>query len=111
MDRNVIGECVAEIWWKRKVVESFFCKGRLFLWWLVVILVDGWGYALIFFFFLFSSCSGLWLPQWCLWLVVVAVVVGCGCYNGGYGKWSGGVGGGCYRFLCSSFYYYYYFNK
>ena len=24
-----------------------------------------------------------------LWLVV-----GCGCYNGGYGKWSGGRGGG-----------------
>ena len=73
----------------------------------------GWlGLCFDFFFFLFSSCSGLWLPQWCLWLVVVAVVVGCGCYNGGYGKWSGSVGDGCYRFLCSSFYYYYYyFNK
>ena len=31
-------------------------------------------------------------------------MVGCGCYNGGYGKWSGGrgIGGsGCYSFLCS----------
>ena len=30
-------------------------------------------------------------------------MVGCGCYNGGYGSWSrgsGGGGGGCYRFLC-----------
>ena len=29
-----------------------------------------------------------------------------GCYNGGYGKWSsgrGGGGGGCYSFLCSCF--------
>ena len=53
-----------------------------------------------FFFFSFFSCSGLWLPWWCLWLVVV---VGCGCYNGSYGRWSrdsGGGGGGCYRFLC-----------
>ena len=33
-------------------------------------------------------------------------MVGCGCYNGGYGKWSGGRGGGgggCYSFLCSCF--------
>ena len=30
-------------------------------------------------------------------------MVGCGCYNGGYGKWSGGGGGGCYSFLCSCF--------
>ena len=74
MDRNVIGECVTEIWCKRKVVEIFFCNGWLFLWWLVVILVEGSCYALIFFFF-FSSCNGLWLPRWCLWLVVVAVVV------------------------------------
>ena len=26
--------------------------------------------------------------------MVVVAVVGCGCYNGGYGKWSGGRGGG-----------------
>ena len=33
-------------------------------------------------------------------------MVGCGCYNGGYGKWNGGRGGGgggCYSFLCSCF--------
>ena len=80
-----------------------FCSGRLFLWWLVVILVDGCGYALVFFFF-FSSCNGLWLPWWCLWLVLVVDVVGCGCYNGGYSKLSdgrGGGGGSCYSFLCS----------
>ena len=30
--------------------------------------------------------------------------VGCGCYNGGYGKWSGGGGGWpVARFLCSCF--------
>ena len=58
-----------------------FCNGWLFLWWLVVILVDGCGYTLGFFFF-FSSCRWLWLPQWCydlwwwwLWWVVVATMV------------------------------------
>ena len=33
-------------------------------------------------------------------------MVGCGCYNGGYGKWSDGRGGGggdCYSFLCNCF--------
>ena len=35
-------------------------------------------------------------------------MVGCDCYNGGYGKWSGGRGGGgrgwpVARFLCSCF--------
>ena len=33
-------------------------------------------------------------------------MVGCGCYNGGYGKWSGSRGGGgrgCYSFLCRCF--------
>ena len=52
-------------------------------WWLVVILVDGCGYTLDFFFFC-SSCRGLWLPRWCCdlwwwrlwWVVVVTMVVG-----------------------------------
>ena len=26
--------------------------------------------------------------------MVVVAMVGCGCYNGGYGKWGGGRGGG-----------------
>ena len=26
--------------------------------------------------------------------MVVVAMVSCGCYNGGYGKWSGGRGGG-----------------
>ena len=36
----------------------------------------------------------------------MVAMVGCGCYNGNYGKWSGGRGGGgggCYSFLCSCF--------
>ena len=41
-----------------------FCNGWLFLWWLVVILVDGCGYTLCFFLFLFF-----------LQVVVVATVV------------------------------------
>ena len=101
--RSATSECLAMIhWWIGMLsvsvwLRSCFCSGRLFLWWLGVILVDACGF---FFFFFFLSCSGLWLPRWCLWLVVV---VGCGCYNGGYGRWSrggGGGGGGCYRFLC-----------
>ena len=54
----------------------------VFGWWLVVILVDGCGYTLVFFFFC-SSCRGLWLPRWCCdlwwwwlwWVVVVTMVV------------------------------------
>ena len=116
--RSVSSECLAMIhWWVRMLsmsvwlrfgergrwLRSCFCSGRLFLWWLGVILMDGCGYVFLFYFILFYfifSCSGLWLPWWCLWLVVV---VGCGCYNGSYGRWSrdsGGGGGGCYRFLC-----------
>ena len=33
-------------------------------------------------------------------------MVGCGCYNSDYGKWSDGRSGGgddCYSFLCSCF--------
>ena len=64
MDRNVIGECVAEIWWKRKVAEILFLQWLVVFVvvrrWLVVILVDVCGYTLVFFFF-FSSCKGLWL--------------------------------------------------
>ena len=41
-----------------------FCSGWLFLWWLIVILVDGCGYTLCFFLFLFF-----------LQVVVVAKVV------------------------------------
>ena len=54
MDRNVIGECVAEIWWKRNEAEI------LFLQWLVVFVVvccdiDGWLWLCFgFFLFLFS---------------------------------------------------------
>ena len=105
VDMNVIGECVAEIWWKRKVAEILFLQWLVVLWWLVVILVDDCGYVLVFFFF-FSPYRGLWLLWWCLWLVVVVAVVRCGCYNGGYGRWSGGSGGGlggCYNFLCACF--------
>ena len=102
VDMNVIGECVAEIWWKRKVAEILFLQWLVVLWWLVVILVDDCGYVLVFFFF-FSPYRGLWLLWWCLWLVVVVAVVRCGCYNGGYGRWSGGRGGGCYNFSCACF--------
>ena len=35
-----------------------FCGG-----WVVVILVDGCDYTLVFFFFFCSSCRGLWLPR------------------------------------------------
>ena len=58
---------------------------------------------------LFTFRIVLWLPRWWLWFVVVVAMVGCGCYNGGYGKWSGGrgveegVGWLLYRFLCSWF--------
>ena len=63
-----------------------FCNGWLFLWWLVVILVDGCGYILgifIFYFIPIGDCGchsgavtcggggygGLWLLQWWLWQV------------------------------------------
>ena len=61
VDMNVIGECVAEIWWKRKVAEVLFLQWLVVLWWLVVILVDDCGYVLVFLFF-FSPYRGLWLP-------------------------------------------------
>ena len=86
-------------------VAVFACQLFFVLWWLVVILVDGCGYTLCFFLFLFFL-QVVVVAKVVLWLVVVVAMVGCGCYNGGYGKWSGGRGGGgggCYSFLCSCF--------
>ena len=78
--RSVSSECLAMIhWWVRMLsmsvwlrfgergrwLRSCFCSGRLFLWWLGVILMDGCGYVFLFYFILFYfifSCSGLWLP-------------------------------------------------
>ena len=75
VDRNVIGECVVEIWWKRKVVEI------LFLQWPVVFVVvgcdfGGWLWLCFFFFFLFY-----FFLQW----VVVATMVPVACGGGGCG--------------------------
>ena len=70
VDRNVIGECVVEIWWTRKVVEI------LFLQWPVVFVVVGCdfgGWLWLCFFFLFSFLFFL--------------AVGCGCHDGACGLW------------------------
>ena len=81
--RSATSECLAMIhWWVRMLsmsvwlrfgergrwLRSCFCSGRLFLWWLGVILMDGCGYVFFFFFLSFLA-------------------VGCGCHDGACGLW------------------------
>ena len=81
----ILGLCVCDGFWfgVMGLLVGLLVVFVVVGWWLVVILVDGCGYTLDFFFFC-SSCRGLWLPRWCCdlwwwrlwWVVVVTMVVG-----------------------------------